>query len=203
LIRFKEDDVMNFVEPFRHTKDIKTMLDICEEEGKYKEKLLLLFGINSSLRISDLLKLKWDDVLTPERKRIKNQFKIKEGKTGKTKVITINAMLKEGLEDFMKHDPTMEGYLFKSEYRDKEGQPITRQYAHKFIKWITYAAGLEGNYSTHSLRKTFGYRAREAGVDISKLMLVLNHSSPEVTLRYLGYTAREIANVYDIVAMEL
>jgi len=193
---------MNFVDPFRETKDIRNMLEICEEEGKYKEKLLLLFGINSSLRISDLLEVTWEDILTSERELIKNSFKIKEGKTRKTKVITLNLMLKQGIKDYMTHETRLKkGYVFKSSYRGRIHQHFTRQYAHNFIKWVTYAAGMEGNYSTHSLRKTFGFRAREAGVDIGTIMEVLNHSSPETTLRYLGYTARDVANVYDLIAV--
>ena len=57
-------------------------------------------------------------------------------------------------------------------------------------------ARVEGAIGMHTLRKTFGYWAYKQGIDIILLMKIFNHSSPSITLRYIGITQEDINNVY-------
>ena len=41
-----------------------------------------------------------------------------------------------------------------------------------------------------------GYQAYMAGVDVTRIQSILNHSSPKETLRYIGITRDELDNVY-------
>ena len=48
----------------------------------------------------------------------------------------------------------------------------------------------------HTMRKTFGYHAYKKGMDITIIQKLLNHSSPSITLSYIGITRDDLDNVY-------
>lgn len=52
-------------------------------------------------------------------------------------------------------------------------------------------SGIRENVGTHTMRKTYGYQLYQAGVDVTRIQNMLNHSSPNVTLRYIGITRDE------------
>ena len=56
--------------------------------------------------------------------------------------------------------------------------------------------GIDGNVSCHSLRKTFGYHAWKQGVPPAMLMMIYNHSSYQITKRYLGIIQEEKDDVF-------
>ena len=97
--------------------------------------------------------------------------------------------LKEYLDAYPQILKDAEGYLF---FNPKTKQPIKRGQAWKFITAICKEVGLQGNYGTHSLRKTWGYHARMQGVDLALIMYKLNHNSIAYTKRYLGITNDEL-----------
>lgn len=78
----------------------------------------------------------------------------------------------------------------------KGHKPITRQQAYRILNDAARAIGIKEQIGTHSLRKTFGYHAFQAGVDITRIQTLLNHSSPSVTLAYIGITREELDAVY-------
>ena len=85
-----------------------------------------------------------------------------------------------------------ENFLF---FNPKTNQPIKRGQAWKFVTTICADIGLQGNYGTHSLRKTWGYHARMNGVDLALIMRMLNHEIIAYTQRYLGITDDELQAV--------
>ncbi len=66
---------MEFVEPIRDKRKIELVKVILKKNG-FRDYMLFLMGINSGLRISDILKLKVSDV------RGKRYIEVKEQKTG-------------------------------------------------------------------------------------------------------------------------
>ena len=78
-----------------------------------------------------------------------------------------------------------EDYVFRSR---KGGGPISRQQAYRIINAAARSVGIKDKIGTHTLRKTFGYHAYKAGVDITLLQSIFNHSAPSTTLRYIGIT---------------
>lgn len=133
-------------------------------------------GIYTGLRISDILKLKVGNV----RKR--KNISIRESKTGKQKIIPINAILKTELDAYIAGKPDDE-YLIKS--RETVNKPLTREMAYKILNEVGSKFGLE-SIGTHTLRKTFGYHYYMKTKDIVTLQKIFNHSTPETTLRYIG-----------------
>lgn len=166
---------MKFVEPIRDREKIEKVKRILKRNGT-RNFLLFLFGINSGLRISDLLKLKVADVCN------KDYIEIVEKKTGKYKRFPITKSYKEELEEFIQ-DREPDEWLFASKKGEKA---ITRIQAYRIISAACFEAGITSRIGTHTLRKTFGYHFYQEKKDIALLQFIFNHSSPFVTLRYIG-----------------
>ncbi|MFW5803800.1 MAG: tyrosine-type recombinase/integrase [bacterium] len=171
------------------------LLQKLEKEGEYKFQLLIAIGSYTGLRISDLLKLRWCDVLE------KNSLEIIEGKTGKKRKININPALVSTISRLHQKmnvkDDTQ--YLFVNRFGTK---PINVQFVNRKLKEINkkYLNGNKINFSSHSFRKTLG-RHVWAINDYSEKSLVLlgemfNHSSVKITKIYLGIKEQEIGDVY-------
>lgn len=183
---------MKFVEPIRDRKKIAQIKNLLRGQNRYRDLLLFVVGINTALRISDLLKLRGNQFIG-EDGNIRNRFWIKEQKRGKRHEITINQSIQEALIEYLEAYPFIlkepPSYLF---FNPKTKQHIKRGLAWKFITTICKEVGLQGNYGTHSLRKTWGYHARMQGVDLALIMYKLNHNSIAYTKRYLGITDDEL-----------
>ena len=183
---------MNFVDPIRDRKKIAQIKNLLRGKHRYRDLLLFVIGINTALRISDLLQLQLSQFLD-ESGKIKNKFWIKEQKRGKRHEITINQSMREALIEYLEAYPfraiASNNFLF---FNPRTLQPLKRGQAWKFITAICKEVGLRGNYGTHSLRKTWGYHARMQGVDLALIMYKLNHNSIAYTKRYLGITDDEL-----------
>jgi len=165
--------IMNKVEPIRNTEKIEEMKKILKQKS-YRDYLLFVIGINTGFRISDILNLKVKDV------KNKRHIKVKEKKTKKTKKALINDKLKKDIEEYI-FNKNEEEYLFKS----REKQKITRSRAYQIIRNAAEKVDLK-NIGTHSLRKSFGYHHYQRNKDVALLQNLFNHSSPSVTLDYIG-----------------
>jgi len=163
------------VEPIRDKNKIEIVKRILKENGS-RDYLLFLLGINSGLRISDILKLKVSDV------KNKKYIELNEQKTGKYKRFPITNSYKSALEDFIIGKNSDE-WLFSSQ---RGGKPITRIQAYRIICNACSKAGITFRIGTHTLRKTFGYHFYNKTKDVALLQCIFNHSAPSVTLRYIG-----------------
>ena len=173
---------MKFVQPIRSKEKIEEIKSVLAENGT-RDLLLFCMGINTGLRISDLLKLKVIDV------KNKSHVEIKEQKTGKIKRFPIIGNLQVMIDDYVKNKPISD-YLFKS--RNGFNKPITRIMAYMIINNACCKCGIEDNIGTHTLRKTFGYHHYQQFHDVAILQYILNHSSPSITLRYIGISQDNI-----------
>ncbi len=189
---------MNFVEPIRDRKKISQIKNLLRGQRRYRDLFLFVVGINTALRISDLLELRISHFLD-NNLQVKGRFWIKEQKWGKRHEVVINNSIKQVLTEFLKaypgidHNP--EYHIFFNTKTNTYIKPIKRGQAWKFIATICQDVGLQGNYGTHSLRKTWGYHARMNGVDLALIMHKLNHESIANTKRYLGITDDELEAV--------
>ena len=172
---------MKYVQPIRDENKIALMKVILKKQS-YRNYFLFVMGINTGLRISDLLKLKVSDV------KDKTHISIQEEKTKKSKRFLINANLRMEITEYTSN-MNNEDYLFEG----RKGKPIGRIMAWKLLSTTATQAGLE-NIGTHTLRKTFGYHFYQRKKDIAILQKIFNHSSPSETLLYIGITQEEIDN---------
>lgn len=175
---------MKYVQPIRNKKQIEETKAYLKE-NESRDLLLFTMGINTGLRISDLLKLKVIDV------RGKSHVEIKEQKTGKIKRFPLLGNLQSMIEEYIK-GKLDDDYLFKS--RNGSNRPISRVMAYNIINFACKKAGITDNIGTHTLRKTFGYHHYQQFHDVAILQYLLNQSSPSITLRYIGITQDNIEN---------
>jgi integrase len=189
---------MNFVEPIRDRKKVAQIKNLLRGQERFRDLLLFVVGINSALRISDLLELKVAHFLD-EQGKIRQRFWIKEQKRGKRQEVVVNESIRGALKEYLSAYPGIkekqENYMFFNPKTNDYSHPIKRGQSWKFITSICREVGLRGNFGTHSLRKTWGYHARMQGVDLALIMHKLNHESIAYTKRYLGITDDELQAV--------
>ena len=185
---------MNFAEPIRNRKKIAQIKNQLRGQQRYRDLLLLVVGINTALRISDLLQLRIGHFID-DHKRVRQRFWIKEQKRNKRHEVVINQSIRESLGEYLEAYPGVaddpENFAFFNTKMNGYSEPIKRGQAWKLIVSICNDVGLRGNYGTHSLRKTWGFHARMQGVDLALIMHKLNHESIAYTKRYLGITDDE------------
>ncbi len=172
------------------------LLQKLERDGLYKFELLFAVGCYTGLRIADLLKLRWKDVLNQET------LVLVEGKTKKIRKIRLNPSLVEiiiRLHDKMKISDNSE-LLFINKTRTKA---INIQYVNRKLKEIAKTYNLQiplNSTSSHIFRKTLGRHVWAVNNYSEKSLLLLgelfNHSSIKITKVYLGIKQEEVADVY-------
>ncbi|MDD2487491.1 MAG: tyrosine-type recombinase/integrase [Candidatus Gracilibacteria bacterium] len=187
---------MQFVEPIRDVKKISQVKNILRGEGNIRDLLLFELGINSALRISDLLNIKTKDLFN-ENLEINDFFDIKEEKTNKTNRITITPKVKDTLKLYSEIYPEIvkdsNNFIFFQKKTFPLGSiSIGRKMSWLLLSKICKDVGLKGNFGNHTLRKTWGYQARMNSIPLEIIQHKLNHSSLAVTQKYLGITADEI-----------
>nr|WP_219914596.1 tyrosine-type recombinase/integrase [Thalassobacillus sp. CUG 92003] len=154
-----------------------------------RDRLLFIIGINSGLRISDVLPLRVKDV------RDQKAITVREGKTGKTRTFALNQAIQTAVSENIPADEPDDNLLFPSR---KGNKPITRTTAWRILNTAAERAGVE-KIGTHSLRKTMGYHAYQNGVDLTVIQAILNHASQRETLRYIGIVQDDIDNVFNAI----
>ena len=165
---------MNVVQPIRDARKVAAIEEDLAERNP-RDWMLFVAGTNSGLRISDLLELRAEDVR-------EDYLVIKETKTKKRKFLRMTPKLKTAFQTYAS-DLEDRAYLFRS--RQGGNRPISRRRAYEIVRQAARRHGLR-NIGTHTLRKTFGYHFYQQTKDVALLQEVFNHSSPAITLRYIG-----------------
>ena len=167
-----------------------------ENKGEYKFSLLISIGVFTGLRISDLLGLKYSDILN------NTILNIQEKKTKKTRKIKLNEDLKIIVQRIYSKQniKNPDQLIFLNRFMTK---PIDKSYVNVKLKelFCFYRIKIDGNVSSHLFRKTLGRRVMEvnnySNESLILLMELFGHSSISITKRYLGIREQEIHNVYD------
>lgn len=163
-----------------------------ERDGELKFALLISTGSYIGLRISDLLQLRWNQVLNQD------YFTVTEKKTKKTRRVTVNPELQEILTRlFNQLGADQSDFMFANRFGEK---PFSIQYVNSKLKEIFTKYNIRGQYSSHFMRKTLGRRVWEMNKYSDQALLLLsqlfNHSSVSTTKIYLGIRETEISNLY-------
>lgn len=185
---------MNAVQPIRDMEvldkcyDIARRHDRSRKTGEVSWELLLLVGLNTSLRISDMRRFRVRDL------RGRDYAEIKAQKTGKEARILINPPARRAINRLLAGRDADE-YVFQSRQQDTathRARPITRQRAYQILNRIAREAGIRDHIGCHTLRKTFGYHYYKMTGDVVSLQRILCHSSRRETLIYIGVIQEEI-----------
>lgn len=187
---------MKKTQPIKNRDDIRRLKQYYLDRHQIRNYTLVTLGINTSLRIGDLLLLKWGDVYDSADGRYRNHLDLFEQKTGKKNTIALNEEALSSLRLLRRAQmPVSDNdYLFKS--REGINRPIDRTHAFRIIRDAAKELRLDGIISCHSLRKTFGYHAWKRGVPPAVIMSIYNHSSLEITKRYLSIDQEDRDQVF-------
>ena len=179
------------VEPIRSVQAIEKIKRVLRDIPR--DLALFVFGINTNLRAIDLVSLR---VGLVQDLSAGDHFILREKKTGKIRRITINRTVFSALQGWLLHyKPTDDSAcLFPSK---KTGHPLKVPTLNNMVKSWCQQAGLQGNYGSHTLRKTFGYIHRTVHkTDLPTLMVMFNHANQRQTLDYLCIQPEEIHEAY-------
>ena len=187
--------------PIKEMDFLKRMKDYYREEKiNPRNYLLIITGINTALRISDILALKWEDVYSFSRKTYREHISLREHKTKKCNMVKINSALIDALDYYSVYYPVKKGvYLFLNNRIKSEH--ISRQQAWRIVKEAAAYAGSSDFIACHSMRKTLGYHAWRNGISPVLIMNMYNHSSFNVTQRYLGIEQDEKDEIYKTIML--
>ena len=146
-------------------------------------------GLQLSLRISDLLSLRYDQLDLDNR-----ALTLVEAKTGKTKDIRINNTAIEIIKRRRTENPK-DTWLFQVDSNRSKNRPINRCTVSRVFQDVAVTLGL--NFNSHSLRKSRGKAMFDANEPLALISRVLNHSNVECTMRYLGISRKMEQTTYD------
>lgn len=201
------------VYPFTTQEEIKAIIDVFnkrideatnenQRQIACRNKMMFLIGVNLGIRASDLCNLRYSFFINSDGS-FKDYYSLQPKKTKRTKKFVklyFNQVVKKAITDYIEEYPIedTDDYIFKSR---KGSGAITERSLWKIIVDVAADAGLESNYGSHSLRKTFGYWVWHNSEDKNKslvtLQIIFNHSSTATTARYIGLTDGEVSEVFN------
>lgn len=185
---------MKLVQPIRDLETLQRCFEIAREHdrnrktGEVSWELILLIGLNTSLRVSDFRRFKVSDL------RGKDYAQMQAKKTGKEARILINPQARREINRLLAGRKPDE-YIFQSRQKDSithKARPITRQRCYQIMNTIAKEAGIEERIGCHTLRKTFGYHYYKLTGDVVSLQRILGHSFQRETLVYIGVVQENI-----------
>lgn len=167
------------VQPIREMYQITAMKKELRKVS-HRNYMLFVLGINTGLRVGDILRLRVRDVQ-------KDHICLDEEKTDKERLFLINVQLRAEITSYIKNKQP-DDLMIPGRY---PGKPLTRQQAYNILQTAATKVGVE-RIGTHTMRKTFGYWHYKRYKDVALLQRIFNHSSPSITLRYIGIEQDEI-----------
>jgi len=119
---------------------------------------------------------------------------VMQSKTRKYRQVTVNMAVVNAIRTWLEAGGDQHEYLFTGQRGVLTVPTVSTQ-----VKTWCRNVGLQGNYGSHTLRKTWGYWQRmERGTTVPLLMEAFGHATQQQTLAYLGIQAEEIAQIYDL-----
>lgn len=183
--------------PMEPIRDIEAIERIkANLAAKPRDLALFTVGINTAFRASDILGVNLGDA---RRLRPGEPLPVKEQKTGKRRLVTINQAVYDALQPLLalRASAADADPLFVGRKGRYESMRLTVPTLGKLVKRWCSDVGLEGNYSSHTLRKTWAYQQRRRhGVGVELLQEAFGHSSGRITLAYACVQSDELHIMY-------
>jgi len=168
--------------------DIELIERLLVKHGSQREGDAWVFACNTALRVGDMLNIRFDDVTG------RDELVLNEQKTNNKRTVTLNRKAQAIVDRRRKAHPN-HVHLFQSVGRNvSEPKPITRQYFNRKLSEVGDIIGIK--LSSHSARKTRGYHLLKNGTPLTTICKMFGHSSPSITLKYIGITAEDIEQTY-------
>lgn len=176
--------------------EYERLLSKLREDEDYYMEMFARLSFCTACRISDVLNLKWGDILN------QTHSVVVEKKTGKSRVVMFNPSVRAKLNELwhLMGCPEKDKYIFETPW--SKGLPASRQSINRNLKRLKAKYRLKiGNFSSHTFRKTFGRFVYEKNNKSAESLLLLNkilrHGSLNVTKVYIGITQDEINDIFN------
>ena len=141
-----------------------------------KCRILLCLIYATGMRLNEVRLLKWEDIDRPRQ-----QIRIQQGKTRKSRCVMLSSYLVEGLiKYFLQYEPQV--YVFNGSHK---GEPMPESSIRWIINNAVSQSGIKKHVTPHTLRHSFATHLLEDGVDIVTIKELLGHSQLRSTLTYL------------------
>lgn len=187
---------MGTTQPIRAKDDLQLFLDYYRnEKPSPRNYALIIFGLNTALRISDILHLTWEDIYDFQKMDFRTHLCVCEQKTGKHNTVILNTKAKDALRLYINSREIQPSDFLFTKTTDYHS-PLSRSQAYRIIRRAAEETLHREHISCHSLRKTFGYHAWKQGTPPALLMGIYNHSSYHITKRYLGIEQDEKDDIF-------
>lgn len=181
------------VVPIRDRSAIKRIKKLLDRQPR--NLALFTLGINVAFRANELLALNVDDVAHLAAGDV---LDLKQKKTKKYRAVIINKTAHHAIQQWLAVRPDSDSpALFPS----RLGERLTVPSVHRLVKMWCKHVGLRGNYGSHTLRKTWGFMQREAGVSETLISEAYGHGSVMQTRAYLGVQSEEVASLYELLEL--
>ena len=188
-------------EPKRNKCDIERIKALLK--GKPRDYCLFTLGINTAFRASELVSILVGQV---SHLRPFDTLTLKQPKTGKFRTVTINQNAYEAIRLCLAAHPdrdNLDAPLFCSITTRKALKATTLS---KYMKEWCALAGLQGQFSSHTIRKTWGYSIyryynhdiAQSSRKIAEIMMAFGHKTERQTLDYLCISDREIQTLFQM-----
>jgi len=189
-------------EPIRDRKKLELFQQLLVNDGKFRELMAFQFMFHTNLRVSDVLLLRWRDVMDddgqPLPRLILQEKKIAKSKR-KKRIPMTDELAKILLNYYHKYNPGMSTFIFRSNSNKQRGrnQAWTRQYVYMCFHEYGKKAGIVENIGAHTPRKTWGYHAYYTyGIDILIIQRAFNHTNMRDTLIYIGVIDEQVEEAH-------
>ncbi len=165
--------------------------------------LMICLGSRFGLRISDLISLRWKDLLGKE---VNEEFIITEKKTNKNRTMMMTDNVRKTFVMVYEHfSPNPNHFIFCSQKSDGSRPMSVWNFNHR-LKQIFAAQDVKtmGNVSSHMLRKSFVVSSIKKGMEngdplsLVKVSRLINHSSVKTTLYYTNFEVSTLTNLYNL-----
>lgn len=187
-------DETAFIRPKKESKlphvlsltDIKKVLAVVTN---LKHKTLLMLTYSSGLRVSEVVRLRYED-LDAERRTLR----VRQGKGRKDRQTVLSEQAYMMLQKYACEADERRGHdwLFQGQY---VGKHLTERTAQKIFEQALAASGIGKKASIHSLRHSFATHLLEGGIDIRYIQELLGHRSSKTTERYTHVSIKDIRRI--------
>jgi integrase/recombinase XerD len=167
-------------------KEVLTLLEIPNERyitGR-RNKVIISLMVNTGLRVSEVSKLKGNDINLKE-----GNLRVVNGKGSKDRDLVIgNRQTLELLREYNKVKPKSDYFftsIFTSKKQGNKIEQISIRYLQAMIKRYSKKAGIHKNVSPHTLRHTFATEFYRETKDLETLRMILGHSDISTTQIYV------------------
>jgi integrase len=178
------------VQPIRLKKDIETIKN--NLAASPRDFCLFTLGINTAFRANELLSIRVGQV---RDLRVGDVLDLRQSKTRAYRQVTLNRKAISAIQALLgSRQYEAADFLFFSRWGERLGVP---EVSRKVKAWCE-DIHLDGNYGSHTLRKTWGFWQYKRGTPLPLLMEAFGHQTQRQTLAYLGIQPQDVAQIFEM-----